>query len=76
MDEPRVQRLRPRKTYILSEPYGVAPILGSWDFPFVTKISPLVTVISSANANLIQPSELAAHSSKLTVQILLSLNSE
>jgi aldehyde dehydrogenase (NAD+) len=68
--------LGPGKTYILPEPYGVALILGSWNFPFVTTISPLVAAISAGNAALIKPSELAPHSSKLMVQILSSLDPE
>ena len=41
------------------EPLGVVGIMGSWNFPLYTNLSPLISVIASGNCAVIKPSEIA-----------------
>jgi acyl-CoA reductase-like NAD-dependent aldehyde dehydrogenase len=52
----------PGDSKIVYEPLGVICVMGSWNFPFLTTLTPLVNVIASGNASVIKPSELAPHS--------------
>jgi aldehyde dehydrogenase (NAD+) len=51
--------LGPAKSKILPEPLGVVGIMGSWNFPLYTNLSPLISVIASGNCAVIKPSEIA-----------------
>ena len=51
--------LGPTKSKILLEPLGVVGIMGSWNFPLYTNLSPLISVIASGNCAVIKPSEIA-----------------
>lgn len=46
----------PSRSYIVSEPYGVALIMGSWNFPFLLVFSPLVGAIAAGNCCIVQTS--------------------
>ncbi|MEG0895175.1 MAG: aldehyde dehydrogenase family protein, partial [Oscillospiraceae bacterium] len=46
--------LFPSKSYILSEPYGIALILSPWNYPFQLAIAPLVAAISAGNCAVIK----------------------
>ena len=51
-------------SYVVNEPYGVALLMGAWNFPYVTTLQPLVGLIGSGNCVIIKPSEVGSHSSK------------
>ena len=51
--------LGPAKSKIVHEPLGVVAIMGSWNFPLYTNISPLISVIAAGNTAVIKPSEIA-----------------
>lgn len=51
--------LGPAKSKIVPEPLGVVGIMGSWNFPLYTNLSPLISVIASGNCAVIKPSEIA-----------------
>lgn len=51
------------ESYILKEPLGVFCVLGSWNFPYLTVLCPLVSVIAAGNCAIIKPSELSPWSS-------------
>ncbi len=46
----------PSRSYIVSEPYGVALIVGSWNYPFLLILSPLVGAIAAGNCCIMQSS--------------------
>lgn len=68
--------LGPGKTYILHEPFGVALIMGSWNFPFATTLNPLIAAIAAGNAALIKPSEMSNNSSRVIRELTQALDVE
>ena len=55
---------------IRKEPLGVALILGTWNFPFISTICPTIAAITAGCAVLVKPSEIAAASQDLLAEIL------
>ncbi|CAN1122121.1 Aldehyde dehydrogenase family 3 member F1 [Linum perenne] len=49
----------PASGRIVSEPFGVVLIMGSWNFPISLLLDPLIGAISAGNTVLLKPSELA-----------------
>lgn len=49
----------PARSKIVHEPLGVVAIMGSWNFPLYTNLSPLISVIAAGNTAVIKPSEIA-----------------
>ncbi|CAL1393171.1 unnamed protein product [Linum trigynum] len=49
----------PASGKIVSEPFGVVLIIGSWNFPISLVLDPLIGAISAGNTVLVKPSELA-----------------
>lgn len=66
--------LFPGSIYLKPEPYGLALILGSWNFPFSTTLHPLINAIAAGNTVVIKPSEMAPHSSAVMKRIIDSLD--
>jgi aldehyde dehydrogenase (NAD+) len=64
-DEPRDTPfiIGPGESYLAREPLGVVAILGSWNYPLVTTLSPLVSAISAGNAVIFKPSEFSPYTS-------------
>ncbi|CAD5230928.1 unnamed protein product [Bursaphelenchus xylophilus] len=56
-------------TYIHSEPLGVVLIVGTWNFPVQLLLSPLIGALAAGNTILIKPSEMAAATEKLFVEL-------
>jgi len=46
----------PSKSYILSEPFGIALIIGPWNFPFQLTLLPLVGAIAAGNCAVLKAS--------------------
>jgi aldehyde dehydrogenase (NAD+) len=65
--------LGPAKSRIIYEPLGVVCIMGSWNFPLFTTLSPLVNVIAAGNCAVIKPSELAPNTLR-KIKALLTRN--
>jgi len=61
----------PASAYVIKEPLGVINIIGSWNFPFLTVINPLVAVIAAGNCAIIKPSELSPWSSAQVKNLVL-----
>lgn len=53
----------PSRSYIINEPYGVALIIGPWNYPFQLTLAPLVGAIAAGNCAIIKPSKTATASS-------------
>lgn len=66
-DEPRDTpfTIGPGTSYIVREPLGVVAILGSWNYPLVTSISPLISAIAGGNTVLMKPSEFSPHTTMI-----------
>mmetsp|Transcript_55617 Transcript_55617/g.76451 ORF Transcript_55617/g.76451 Transcript_55617/m.76451 type:complete len:81 (+) Transcript_55617:320-562(+) len=61
----------PAKSYELKEPLGVSAILGSWNYPILTLVGPLVAAIAAGNCAVIKPSEFSPHSSVLIKRLVV-----
>ncbi|CAF1507109.1 unnamed protein product [Rotaria magnacalcarata] len=51
--------------YIHPEPLGVALIIGSWNYPYLVTLTPLVGAIAAGNCVILKPSELAPKSAAI-----------
>lgn len=51
--------LGPGQCSVVKEPYGVALIMGSWNFPIYTTMVPLIYCIAAGNCAVVKPSELS-----------------
>ncbi len=58
------------RSFILSDPYGVALIISPWNYPFQLAIAPLIGAIAAGNCAIIKPSELTPRTSELLAQII------
>lgn len=58
------------KARIRKEPLGVAFIIGAWNFPFLLCISPLLAAIAAGCCVMMKPSEVAAASQNLLVDMI------
>lgn len=55
---------------VLYEPYGVALIIGPWNYPFQLVIAPLAAALAAGNCAVIKPSELAPATSRLVAKLV------
>jgi acyl-CoA reductase-like NAD-dependent aldehyde dehydrogenase len=62
--------IQPGKSFVEAAPYGVALIIGAWNYPFQLVLGPLVGAIAAGNCAVIKPSEMAARSSALLKQLV------
>src|SRR5215470_125727 len=51
--------LRPSHTQVRFDPLGVSLIIGTWNYPVMLTLSPLIAAISGGNTAVIKPSEIA-----------------
>jgi acyl-CoA reductase-like NAD-dependent aldehyde dehydrogenase len=61
---------QPGKSWIQQEPFGVALILGTWNYPFQQILIPLAGALAAGNAAVVKLSEVAPHSASLMAQHL------
>jgi aldehyde dehydrogenase (NAD+) len=61
---------QPGKCYTISEPLGVALIIGAWNYPFQLVITPLIAAIAAGNCAVIKPSELSETTSALIAKLV------
>ena len=52
----------PARSKIVYEPLGVVAVMGSWNFPILTTVAPLIYVIAAGNTAVIKPSEMSPNS--------------
>ena len=62
--------LQPATGKIVSEPLGVALIIGPWNYPLMLALSPLIGAIAAGNASIIKPSELAPATAELLGRLI------
>jgi aldehyde dehydrogenase (NAD+) len=60
----------PARGFTQPEPYGVALILGPWNYPFQLLFSPLVGAIAAGNCSILKPSEFAPHTASAVAELV------
>ncbi len=60
----------PSKNYYLHQPFGIALIIGPWNYPFQLTLAPLVGSIAAGNCSVIKPSEISEASSAVVAKII------
>jgi len=60
----------PSHGLIRPEPYGVALIIGPWNYPFQLLLSPLVGALAAGNCVVLKPSEFAPHTAAAIAQLI------
>lgn len=56
--------------YIHREPFGVALIIGAWNYPFHLSILPMIGALAAGNCVILKPSEVALSTAQLLEKIL------
>lgn len=56
--------------YVQPEPYGLALIIASWNYPFDLNFDPLIGSIAAGNCAILKPSDLSSNSSALINKII------
>ena len=56
--------------YIVPQPYGVALIIGTWNYPFMLCIMPLAAALAAGNVVVVKPSNVSPTCSKLITRLL------
>nr|WP_106783879.1 aldehyde dehydrogenase [Lysinibacillus timonensis] len=62
--------LQPAKSFIVREPYGVALIIGPFNYPFQLVMEPLLGAIIGGNTAIVKPSESAIHTGIIVKKII------
>ncbi|HEY5909873.1 MAG TPA: aldehyde dehydrogenase family protein [Verrucomicrobiae bacterium] len=60
----------PAHGHVRAEPYGVACILGPWNYPVQLLFSPLVGAMAAGNCVVLKPSELAPHTGAAIARLI------
>lgn len=62
----------PARSYIYSQPYGIALIIGPWNYPMQLVLNPLIGAMAAGNCAIIKPSELTPATSAVIVKLISS----
>jgi aldehyde dehydrogenase (NAD+) len=62
--------LAPSHTHVRFDPLGVGLIIGTWNYPVMLTLSPLVAAISAGNAAVIKPSEVAPATAEVIARLV------
>ncbi len=60
----------PGKGTLRPEPYGVALIIGTWNYPIQLLLSPLVGALAAGNCVILKPSEFAPHTANVVRELV------
>ncbi|XP_067003207.1 aldehyde dehydrogenase, dimeric NADP-preferring [Anabrus simplex] len=55
---------------IYKEPYGVALVIGAWNYPFFLSFKPMAGAIAAGNCVILKPSEVSPASAKLIAELV------
>ncbi|MDN4492319.1 aldehyde dehydrogenase [Ureibacillus aquaedulcis] len=61
---------QPAKSFMVREPYGVALIIGPFNYPFQLVMEPLIGAIIGGNTAIVKPSETTPHTTEITKKII------
>lgn len=67
---PTILPLWPGRSTIYTEPYGVVLIIGTWNYPFLLIMAPLIGALSAGNCAIIKPSELATNTANIIGKLI------
>lgn len=56
--------------FVISEPLGMALIIGAWNYPVQLTLLPLVGAIAAGNCAIIKPSEVSSHAAELVEEMI------
>lgn len=56
--------------YLVPQPYGVALIIDTWNYPFMLGIMPLASALAAGNVAVVKPSNVSPTCSKLISRLL------
>ena len=62
--------LAPSHTQVRFDPLGVGLIIGTWNYPVMLTLSPLIAAISGGNCAVIKPSEISAATAEVIAQLV------
>jgi len=60
----------PGRGFIQPEPYGVALIIGPWNYPLQLLLLPLVGAMAAGNCAVLKPSEFAPHTAAVVAKLI------
>lgn len=60
----------PSNSTIYSEPYGIALVIGAWNYPIQLTLSPVIGAMVAGNCVIAKPSEMASHSSAIMAELI------
>jgi aldehyde dehydrogenase (NAD+) len=63
----------PARSYVYSQPYGVALIIGPWNYPLQLVLNPLIGALAAGNCAIIKPSELTPATAKVISKLIRSV---
>jgi aldehyde dehydrogenase (NAD+) len=66
----------PARGFIQPEPYGVALIMGPWNYPLQLLLSPLIGALAAGNCVVLKPSEFAPNTAAAIAQLIGAVFSE
>lgn len=66
----------PARGFVQAEPYGVALIMGPWNYPVQLLLAPLVGAIAAGNCVVLKPSEFAAQTAGAIAEMIGATFSE
>lgn len=62
----------PSSNYIYPQPYGVALVIGAWNYPLLLSLSPALGAIAAGNCTIVKPSEISGHTSTILAEMINS----
>src|SRR6266404_1651305 len=62
--------LEPARGQVQFDPLGVGLIIGTWNYPVMLALSPLIAAIAGGNAAVVKPSDLAAATADVIARFL------
>ena len=60
----------PSANTIYHQPYGIALVIGAWNYPIQLTLNPVIGAMAAGNCVIAKPSELASHSSSIMANII------
>lgn len=58
------------KSQVVADPYGVAFIIGTWNYPVTLTLEPLIGAIAGGNTCILKLSEVAPHSAEVIAKLI------
>ncbi|WP_018479159.1 aldehyde dehydrogenase [Pontibacter roseus] len=60
----------PASSYIYSQPFGIALIIGPWNYPLQLVLNPLIGALAAGNCAIVKPSELTPATSAVITKLI------